>query len=79
MPHDNLEQIVRALLEAAAEYERTDDTAPLIRLADDALATARLHADPDYEKALVGAPDVPGDPSGAADVGEVLARLRSSS
>ena len=78
MPHDKLEQIVRALYEAAAEYERTKDPAPLIRLADDALATKRLYADPVYEKALVGAPERPGDPSRAVDVREVLARLRAS-
>jgi hypothetical protein len=78
MPHDKLEQIVRALYEAAAEYERTKDPAPLIRLADDALVTERLHADPIYEKALVGAPAWPGDPSRAVDVREVLARLHAS-
>ncbi|GAB3399587.1 hypothetical protein GCM10027569_01930 [Flindersiella endophytica] len=77
MPHDELERIVRALYEAAAEYDRTKDPSPLIRLADDALVTARLHADPVYEKALSGAPEQPGDPSSAADVHELLARLRA--
>lgn len=79
MPHEKLERIVLALYEAAGEYERTKDTTPLIRLAGDALATKRLYDDPMTEKALAGAPLLPGDPGSAVDVGELLARLRASS
>lgn len=74
----DVERAMWAVTEAVVAYERTKDPAVLTRLADDATATARLYENNAYEKALISAPEVPGDPRDAADVRDVLARLRSS-
>jgi hypothetical protein len=70
--------IVRGLYEAVAAYNQTKDPAHLIKLAADATATFGLYEDDAYAKALLSAPERPGDPHNAVEVAEVLARLRSS-
>lgn len=74
LPRESVHALLRHVYRAALSYERTGDPAYLTCLAADALATMRLHADPDYQGAVREARDAPRDPGEAIDVHEMLAR-----
>jgi hypothetical protein len=65
--------VLRSVLQALYAYERTQDVETLKQLARDLLASARLHADPQVEKAFKAAPTAPVGVTRPVD--EVFARL----
>jgi hypothetical protein len=73
LPRENVEEVVRDLLRAAAGYQRSGDSSYLTGLAEDALVTIRLRSDPEVDRALRDAPRKPAGPGGSVDVEEMLA------
>lgn len=72
LPRENVNEIVRDLLRAAAGHKRTGSTGYLTCLAEDALVTIRLRRDPEVDRALREAPKKPAGPEGSVDVEEML-------
>ena len=73
LPRENVEEVVRDLLRAAAGYQRSGDSSYLTGLAEDALVTLRLRSDPEVDRALRDAPRKPAGPGGSVDVEAMLA------
>lgn len=73
LPRENVEEVVRDLLRAAAGRDRTGDSSYLDCLATDALVTIRLRSDPEVDRALRDAPRKPAGPGGSVDVEAMLA------